>query len=189
MTERESAFVEYLESLVTQGNRQALAELRRGLSGDPSQQLRVYRYVGRFLIERETGWNEQRFLLIASLFALYHQGAETVSRSPQLGFGSSFRQLHEATERRPSVELRFLSLIACHPDSLPDHLRHAITLMRSVGTAVDFAQLLSDLSYWNHPDQWVQRRWARQFFRSEESANPEPQVTSQLDQIPVESEQ
>jgi CRISPR system Cascade subunit CasB len=189
MTERESAFVRYLENLVTQRNRQALAELRRGLSGDPGQQLHVYRYVGRFLIGGETGWNEQRFLLVASLFALYQQGAETLAKSPQAGFGTSFRRLYEATERRPSVERRFLSLIACHTDSLPDHLRHAITLMRSEGVGVDFEQLLSDLSYWNHQEQWVQRRWARQFFRSEELAAAEPQVTSQPDEIPVESEQ
>jgi len=189
MTDRESEFVNHLGSLVAQGNRQALAELRRGLSGDPGQLLRVYRYVGRFLAEGETGWNEQRFLLVASLFALYHQGSESLTKSPQFSFGASFRQLYEGTERRPSVERRFLSLIACHPDSLQDHLRHAITLMRSEGVAVDFAQLLSDLSYWNHQEQWVQRRWARQFFRSEEMATPEQQVTSQPNEIPVESEQ
>jgi CRISPR system Cascade subunit CasB len=189
MTDRESAFVKYLGSLVRQGNRKALAELRRGLSGEPGRLLRVYRYVGRFLAEGETGWNEQRFLLVATLFALYHQGSEAVSDPAQLGFGISFRHLYEATERRPSVERRFLSLIACHPDSLPDHLRHAITLMRSEAVAVCFAQLLSDLSYWNHQDQWVQRRWARQFFHSEDLASPDQKVISLPDEIPVESEQ
>jgi CRISPR system Cascade subunit CasB len=188
MTDRESAFVNYLGSLVTQGNRQALAELRRGLSGEPGRLLLVYRYVGRFLAEGETGWSEQRFLLVASLFALYHQSSEVVSGPAQLGFGTSFRQLYEATERRPSVERRFLSLIACHPDSLSDHLRHAITLMRSEAVALDFAQLLSDLSYWSHQEQRVQRRWARQFFRGDDQAAPEEQATSQPDEIPEESE-
>jgi CRISPR system Cascade subunit CasB len=144
--------------------------------------------VGRFLAEGETGWNEQRLLLVASLFALYHQGSEAISEPTQLGFGTSFRRLYEATERRPSVERRFLSLIGCHPDTLPDHLRHAITLMRSEAVAVDFAQPLSDLSYWSHQEQWVQRRWARQFFRSEDRATPEQQVTSQPDEIPEEIE-
>jgi CRISPR system Cascade subunit CasB len=189
MTERESAFVGYLESLVAQGNRQALAELRRGLSGEPGHMLGLYRYVGRFLAEGETGWNEQRFLLVSSLFALYHQGSETVSKSPPQGFGASFRQLYVQTDRRPSVERRFLSLIACHPDSLPDHLRHAITLMRSERVGVDWAQLLSDLRYWSHAEQRVQRRWARQFFRSEEQEKPEQQPSSEPDETIVESEQ
>jgi CRISPR system Cascade subunit CasB len=189
MTDRESAFVKYLGSLVTQADRQALAELRSGLSGEPGRLFHMYRYVGRFLTEGETAWNEQRFLIVASLFALYYQGPAAVSDPQHLGFGTSFRQLYEATERRPSVERRFLSLIACHPDSLPDHLRHAITLMRSEAVAVDFAQLLSDLSYWSHQEQWVQRRWARQFFRSEDPAAPEQQATVQPDDIPVESEQ
>jgi CRISPR system Cascade subunit CasB len=189
MTERESAFVEYLVSLITQGNRQALAELRRGLSGDPGRLLGVYRYVGRFLGDGETGWNEQRFLLVACLFALYHQGSETASKSPSQGFGASFRELYEQTERRPSVERRFLSLVACHPDSLPDHLRHAITLMRSEGTGVNWVQLLSDLRHWNHPDQPVQRRWARQFFRSEEQQNTQQPTADVKNEVKVESEQ
>jgi CRISPR system Cascade subunit CasB len=178
MTDRESAFVKYLDSLVTQGNRQALAELRRGISGEPDRQLGMYRYVGRFLAEGETGWNERRLLLIASLFALYHQGSESASKSPPQGFGESFRQLYERTDRRPSVERRFLALIAAHPSSLPDHLRHAITLMRSVGVGVDWGLLLSDLNYWNYSEQRVQRRWARQFFRSDGEERPEQQLAA-----------
>jgi CRISPR type I-E-associated protein CasB/Cse2 len=131
MTERERAFVNYLESLVDHGDRQALAELRRGLTAEPSRLLGVYRYVGRFLADGEAGWNEQRFLLVASLFALYHQGSETASKSPPQGFGDSFRQLYEQTDRRRSVERRFLLLVASHPHRLSDHLRHAITLMRA----------------------------------------------------------
>jgi CRISPR system Cascade subunit CasB len=188
MNERESAFVNYLESLVAQGNRQALAELRRGVSGEPGRLLGLYRYVGRFLAEGETGWNEQRFLLVASLFALYHQGSETVSKSTREGFGASFRKLYEQTERRPSVERRFLSLIACHADSLPDHLRHAITLMRSERIGVDWAQFLSELRYWSHSEQRVQRRWARQFFRGEEQEKPERQTASQPNEVTVENE-
>jgi len=185
MNDRESAFVNYLESLVAQGNRQALAELRRGLSGGPGRMLGLYRYVGRFLAEGETGWNEQRFLLVASLFALYHQGSEGTSPAPKQGFGVSFRRLYEQTERRPSVERRFLALLASHAEGLGEHLRHAITLLRAERVAVDWAQLLSDLRYWGHPDQKVQRRWARQFFHSEGPDKTEAQAT---EPIPMESE-
>jgi CRISPR system Cascade subunit CasB len=189
MTDRESSFVNYLEGLVSQGNRQALAELRRGLSGDPSRALGMYRYVGRFLTEGETGWNEQRILLVASLFALYHQGAEPVSKESPHGFGASFRQLFDQTERKPSTEQRFVALVACHPDNLPDHLRHAVTLLRSERVGVDWVQLLSDLRYWSHSGQKVQRRWARQFFRSERLDQTEPHVDPDSEKISIESEQ
>ncbi len=188
MSDRESALVSYLESLVAHGNRQALAELRRGLSGAPGRLPGLYRYVGRFLAEGETRWSEQRLLLVASLFALYHQGSEAVSKSPQQGFGVSFRQLYEKTDRRPSVERRFLALLACHPDSLTDHLRHAVALLHSERIDVNWVQLLSDLRYWSHPDQLVQRRWARQFFRNEVPDKVERPAASEQERIPMESE-
>lgn len=49
--------------------------------------------------------------------------------------------------------------------SFPRRLRHTIILLISRGTMIDWEQLACDVSRWNHPGQFVQRAWARDFYR------------------------
>jgi CRISPR system Cascade subunit CasB len=48
--------------------------------------------------------------------------------------------------------------------TLPYRLRRLITLALSRDARIDWAGLLTDLESWEHPDRFVQRRWARDFF-------------------------
>lgn len=53
--------------------------------------------------------------------------------------------------------------------SLPWRLRHTLSLLRSRTSGprpvLDWGRLLDDLLLWNHPERFVQRDWARSFYR------------------------
>jgi len=103
--------------------------------------------------------------LVASLFALWHQGGNRGTPSQFSGsFGDSFRQLREQQPESESVPRRFAALLDSHPDDLPQRLRHAISLLRSKDVPVNWTRLLSDLLNWNAERRSVQRRWARDFW-------------------------
>jgi CRISPR system Cascade subunit CasB len=157
--DREAKFVEFLKSLADNGNRGALAALRRGLSSEGASAAGMHRYVAGWLRERDRPWDEQCFYLVAALFGRY-----PCTDTPGHNFGGSYRQLHLKKESE-SLERRFVALLAADADSVGVHLRHAISLLASEDIAVDWAQLLGDLRWWGQPEHRVQRRWAREFWK------------------------
>jgi len=170
----ESRFAAYLAELASHDNRAALADLRRGLGKEPGAEPRMFPYVVPWLPQHNTGdvrpWQTDRLerncFLVASLFGA-HPLSWPPGREPR-NFGVSFSLLanrHEAA----SVERRFLALLQTHYDDLPKRLRHCVTLLRSWEVPVDWAELLRDLRWWDHPEHRVQRAWARSFYR--EAAN------------------
>lgn len=178
------AFAAYLASLVPDerdarklGDRAALAALRRGLGKSPDEEFEPYRYIGRFL-ENCTRDEENAHYLVASLFALHQLSwkDDPADRRPS-NLGSSFRILAEHVEAdhgdRESVERRFVALLNCHADDLPQHLRHAVSLLRSHEVPIDWAALLDDLQHWGRVESPVRRRWARAFW-GETAASARP---------------
>lgn len=137
-------------------SRAALAELRRGLSGSPRDQLVVGKHVVPFLGEM-TQPDEEWFYLTAALFAGHPLYAKSVS------LGKAFRQIKDDSG---STEKRFLNLLAAEPKQLRPLLRQAVALLavsrRPVG--VDWKMLLEDLLRWDQMELPVQNRWARDFF-------------------------
>ncbi|MHB0876988.1 MAG: type I-E CRISPR-associated protein Cse2/CasB [Anaerolineae bacterium] len=149
-------FVTYLEGL--RQDRGALAALRRGLGQPPGSATEQYRYVVPWLPKAGGRRREDAYFLIAGLFA-YH---------PQEGgsgnVGDHMARTCQSPDDRPAVERRFTALLAAHPDDLPFYLRQAISFLRAKEVPVDWGQLLDDVLHWDHPDRYVQRRWAASFW-------------------------
>lgn len=152
-------FIEYLETL--KENRAALADLRRSL-GQPE-----YRYAtaGRYVIPRlpaDKPYLENWYYLVAGLYALHPEN------TTHGNLGTHFARTldHSDQERNKPIERRFTTLLSAHPDDLPDHLRQAISYLKSSDTpiAINWSQLLRDLSNWSHPDRFVQKNWANAFW-------------------------
>jgi CRISPR system Cascade subunit CasB len=140
-------------------NAGTLAKLRRGLSEYPADRdIWVYGHLGGAGPE-----HEEPAALVASLFALWHQGGRGHSPHTPSSFGGSFGRLRAITGSE-SVEKRFATLIDSHPDDLPVRLRHAVTLLRSKDIPINWEQLLRDLLSWRAEKRPVQRRWARDFW-------------------------
>ncbi|NUN10683.1 MAG: type I-E CRISPR-associated protein Cse2/CasB [Ignavibacteriaceae bacterium] len=153
---RSSGFTEYLTNL--KENKAAMAILRRAAAFSPGEYPPQYQYVVPFLKEGEY---DLPFFLASSLFALHPELKATGN------FGDSFRKLAAAVSSE-SIELRFNSLIQCHTDDLQYHLRNAVSLFSSKGIAVNYEELFRAIKNWNHPDRFVQRQWARSFWKREE---------------------
>ena len=142
-------FIGSLRGLHQRDDRAALATLRRAHGGETPYE--AYRYLPADL----RPWEEEAALLIASLFAL-HPG-----EGGRGTLGTAFRRMLEKTD---SVEGRFMALLNSHVDDLPNHLRQAVSLLKSKEVPIDWRKLLDDILLWDHPKHCIQKRWARNFW-------------------------
>jgi CRISPR system Cascade subunit CasB len=117
--------------------------------------------------------HEEPALLIASLFALWHQGGRLAVRRPAESFGGSYGRMR-TSDSSESLEKRFAALIDSHPDDLSDRLRHAVTLLRSKDVGINWKNLLRDLLGWSGDQRLVQRRWARDFWGATRTPDGSP---------------
>lgn len=167
-------FVSYLERLRGNEDRAALAALRRALGRSPASAVQAQRYIVPWLPSQAAPWQEELYYLVASLFAMHPQPGGQGSLGSVLA-----RVASEAGES--STERRFMALLNCHVEELGHHLRYAVSLARTKQVPIDWHQLFRDLRYWDHPDRYVQRRWARDFWAAPLGAE-ELQTNSEEDQ-------
>jgi len=150
----------------------ALAALRRGLGRPAGAAAEMYPYVVPLLPEGVTWDEEEAYFLIAALFA-WHQMDWTPGEGEKgldTNFGASYRRLFDETTSE-SIERRFVALLNAHREDLPEHLRHAMGLLKSKAIPVNWTQLLRDLAHWGDPKRGTQRNWARSYWRTQ-APNP-----------------
>ncbi len=178
-------FVRHLEALADPENprgRAALAALRRGLGKEPGSIAEIHQYVLPALPAGLSTREEDRYYLIAGLYASY-PGANWRSDDPtsRTDLGASFARAR-GEDGGESVERRFVALLNCHEEDLPYHLRHAVSFLGARQVPIDWARLLVDIESWGHEERFVQRAWARSFWApgtaapSGEGAQPAAQV-------------
>lgn len=114
----------------------------------------MYRYIGPFL---NTG-KEADLFMIASLFAL-HPASKTTGN-----MGDHMRALAGKRSKK-ATENHFLHLLDKRRDTLESPLRRAITMLKDQDIPINWHQLMRDIRNWDHPDHFVQRNWARAFWR------------------------
>lgn len=157
-----------LDALVRRGERARLAALRRLLA--PPARWGPDEYAAGIPLLPAGLWPSEmeRWLLVAGLYALWHQGQGVPSTSRGANFGESMRVLAKETahgvELSDAVERRFSVLLASEDERLAHYLRQSVGQLASAGVEVDFGRLLDDLRHWGHPERYVQRRWAVSFW-------------------------
>jgi CRISPR system Cascade subunit CasB len=144
-----------LESLAVEDSpdRGKLATLRRAFQNP----VEAYPIVLPFLRADISNSELDKYALLAALFALHPKpgSAGNMGRHMRLAAGENL----EATERR------FVNLLRSDFADLPFLLRQAVSFIRSKdGVLINWEQLRKDLLYWDHPDQFVQKSWARGFW-------------------------
>ena len=120
------------------------------------------------------------YYLVASLFALHQiswQGDEKFDYKRNLG--ASFAKLQASSDGNESTEKRFVALLNSHQEDLANHLRHAVSLLKSKEIGIDWLQLLKDLQRWDNDDRRVQRDWAKAFWSS---TSDEPENKTETNQ-------
>ncbi len=156
---KDHRFISYLESKAE--NRAVLAALRRGLGAEPGDPATagMLPYVVPWINE----WYEEAdFYMIASLFALHPASTATGN------IGHHVRALDPKLEN-DATERRFVQLLRMRRETLEPHLRQQISILKSKDVPINWHQLFADLRNWDHPDRFVQRRWARAFWRAPKS--------------------
>lgn len=169
-TSRGQAFIDYLQRLVINKDRSAIASLRRGLRKAPGTVPQMDRHVLRFLSGDSGIEREEHYYVVASLFAFWHQGRDSPG-SAEGNLGRSLRMLVDREENpntrdslEQSTEKRLVACLNCHRDDLPEHLRQIVSLLKSRDVPIDWMQLLSDIRYWDRDDWQVQKAWGRGFW-------------------------
>ncbi len=160
-------FIKYLYSLAETGNRGALADLRRGLSGQPGTSPAMFQYVAPWVPDdaRNT-WKEKVYYIIASLFAYYQAGGSGKQLSTDRGnFGEHCRRLKDMQAQSASFEARFTNLLKAHRDDTPTLIKQILSLLRGEDIPINWEQLFYDLQYWNSSSQSVQRQWANGYWQ------------------------
>ena len=145
-----------------------LAALRRS-AGEPLAGARGVSWIYSLLNRFERLGDEPLFLT-ATLLAFdrpYLEGRGA--------FAGSFGRTMAALKAQPgtseeSLERRFAILLDADFDpregagELPFRLRQTVKLVLSKEGRIDWPRLLHDLHAWNHPDKYVQKRWAKDFY-------------------------
>ncbi|SRR5258708_11860133 len=168
-TGHETAFTDYLATLARQENRAALAALRRGLGKSPDGVAEMFPYVMPFIGEHMPTRRQDDYFLVASLFAAHPLIWSPARDQRELtNLGASFRRLRAAFESG-SIEKRFVALLNAEREDLPEHLRHAVSLLKAHEIPVNWERLLRDLAWWDSERRSVQRDWARAYWRIESS--------------------
>ncbi len=177
-------YIEYLYSLASQGQRGALADLRRGLSEPPATAPVMFSYVARWVPEdARYSWTEKVYYLIAGLFAYYQSGSGTESkRRITIGnFGDHCRIAAKKGSQSASFEARFSTLLKANPEDLPIVLRQMISLLKSTDVPINWNQLFHDLKRWNSESRYIQRQWANSYWSSPKRDDKENQPESTLE--------
>ncbi|MDY6916488.1 MAG: type I-E CRISPR-associated protein Cse2/CasB [Chloroflexota bacterium] len=179
-TEEEYAFIAHLTRLLEHADRSlaraAMAHLRRGLGKPAGAAYEMDRYILPKLPQRASPFDEERYYLVACLFALWHQGKDRAeildgAWDTDRNLGRSLRlmvnqesDLGKRENLEKSTGKRLNALLNSHRDDLRHHLRRIAALLRSREVPVNWRQLLHDLRYWDADDRSVQHAWARGFW-------------------------
>ncbi len=170
-------FIESLERLYVNEERGALAALRRGLGRAPGTAMEMHPYVVPFTRDLSRG-QEDAFYIVAALFGLYPRESRRGGAGEKFSnLGASLKLLKKEKDSG-GVERRFVALLNCRAEDLPDHLRQFIGLLKTNDISIDWAQLLRDVIRWDY-DENVQRNWAKAFW----AADPKPE-TAETDAAP-----
>lgn len=164
-------FIIYLYTLAEKSNRGALADLRRGLSGQPGTNPAMFPYVAPWVPDdaRNT-WHEKVYYIVAALFANYQAGSAGKNLSTDKGnLGDHCRslvekKLVEKKAQSASFESRFTCVLKAHRDDVAIMLKQVLAMLRSEEIPINWHQIFYDLQYWNSESQYVQRQWANGFW-------------------------
>ncbi|WP_165774807.1 type I-E CRISPR-associated protein Cse2/CasB [Candidatus Viridilinea mediisalina] len=105
-------------------------------------------------------FEEEIYFLVATLYPLAD------SRNDSTNLGQTMRRVRQTRESE-SIDRRFQSLLDSNSEQLPFRLRQIVRLAAASEQTIDWAQLLQDLLAWEHPERYIQLRWARNYFVGE----------------------
>lgn len=134
------------------------AQLKRNAGNTLAQSRRVHATFFRLLPHGIPRSHEAWYFLVATLYPL----AEPSSKGT---LGDSLRHArNNHPEREKGFDRRFEVLLDADADQVPFRMRQIIRLLNAAEIPVNWNQLLEDLTRWNHPNRYIQEKWARAYY-------------------------
>lgn len=173
--EYEARFLQSISDRIKNDNG-AKADFKRALSGESEHIRKVYPFVLPY-VGKTSEWEQVHIWIpIACLSVYYEQPLRKLDL--QRNFGHSCRDLATATHSE-GAERRFRTLLDLAIADIQSPLTALVRQMKSKDISIDYPQLLADLRQWEHPNQWVQDRWARAFWGAPQSEPSQAQAISE----------
>jgi CRISPR system Cascade subunit CasB len=162
------------------GNTEGQAAFKKARSGEPEHVRKVYRFLPRE-ISISSEWEEKYIWIpVACLFVFYPQKIEEVKDPKRYNFARSCWDLAveiNKTGESKGTERRFRALLDTSLADICSPLTNLVRQMKSKGVDINYPQLLADLRQWDHPNQYIQDRWARTFWRAPIIGDPINPIT------------
>jgi CRISPR system Cascade subunit CasB len=154
-------------------NTAVVAILRRSASYNPGLYPPAFPYVEP-LIYGQGEWRRQASYLTAACWAKSRRQRGEAHPADAQSLPIALRRLcldPKNPQNSKNIEKRFTTLLDADPDELPWRLRQMTAVLDAASIAIDWTSLLSDLWRWNHPERYVQLRWARLFWSPSNAAS------------------
>jgi CRISPR system Cascade subunit CasB len=156
--QRQIKFLQSLHRRIKDDNG-AKATLKRALSGEERHTRNTYSIV-LLHIPDIPEYQQEIWILVACL-SVYHP--QNLERENPRNFGYSCRGLANVTSSE-GADRRFRALLDTALEDIRSPLTALVRQIKGHEIRLDYPQLLTDLCQWEHPDQYIQDRWARTFW-------------------------
>jgi CRISPR system Cascade subunit CasB len=150
--------IEFLEGISAKDSK-VRAVLKRSVAFEPGSYPPAFPYVEHRLGNDDNNWKRKVFYLISGLWALQRREAQGYKQT----LPSACKASYLKSDKSPSLEKRFITLLDSDEEQIAYRLRQMVSLLKDY--PIDFDNLLKDLLSWNHPDKWVQIKWAKEFYK------------------------
>jgi CRISPR system Cascade subunit CasB len=167
--------------------RAELAELRRSLAFEAGTYAPAFRIVESYAMNASSRFKSNMYYLVAGLFALVER-PDPKKPAPQIeprNLGQSVAELFVERQKSKSVEDRFIALLDADAEQVQYRLRQMIALLKDTAK-ISWTELLQDLSNWNAEEKYVQRKWAKSFYRHVNSVSTTATNPSETPETPKE---
>jgi CRISPR system Cascade subunit CasB len=163
----EDRFVARLEALAARDDRASLARLKRCAGRRIAESGSVMRLFYQLLPGSIHPRAEEDYFLIATLFPMAtRRGTGDLGRSLRILRWRLAESQHDGIDRRVAL------LLDSSRAELSFRLRQVIRQVARHELPLDWRQILRDIQFWDHPERWVQKRWARSYFGGMSEAPP-----------------
>lgn len=112
---------------------------------------------------------EELWFIVATSRFLNRYKIEAIIENSNKDFGWTLIEINKAY-KSDSFDMRVRGLLDCRwnegDGALAYRLRQMVKLADGKSIPVDWRCLLHDLLNWEHPERWVQKKWARSYFGS-----------------------
>ena len=166
---RIAEFLRRLSRLDTGGRAQLKRKAGRALSECSEVMGLFYSLLPAGVPERD----QERYFVVATLWPWVSAGVSG-------NLGQSLRRLR-TKGNAPGLDRRFEILLDADETQLVTRLSRCVRLIAATkASPIDWAVLLKDLLAWDHPERYVQRRWAQSYFGIEPVHAPKDSIPNSV---------